>query len=121
MKKAMAKTMTESLSIPFFGFTDEIDITDLLALRKELKKAYPELTPLAFFIKAASMAMDEYPIVNTTVGKELDADGLIKEYTIRGEHNFSIAIDSKDGLTVPNLKHVQQKSILEINQELKDL
>ena len=121
MKKAMTKSMTESLNIPFFGFTDEIDITDLLQLRKELKKTYKDLTPLAFFIKAASLAMIEYPIVNSIVGKELDSEGLIKEYTIRGEHNFSIAIDSKDGLTVPNIKQVQQKSIFEINTELKNL
>jgi pyruvate/2-oxoglutarate dehydrogenase complex dihydrolipoamide acyltransferase (E2) component len=38
MKKAMTKTMTESLKIPFFGFTDEIDVTSVMSLRKELKK-----------------------------------------------------------------------------------
>jgi len=77
MKKAMTKTMTESLKIPTFGFTDEIDITSLLALRKELKITYPEVTPLAFFVKAASLAMVEHPTVNCIVGKELDSEGLI--------------------------------------------
>ena len=57
MKKAMTKTMTESLKVPFFGFTDEVDITTLLILRGELKKVHPEITPLAFFVKAASLAM----------------------------------------------------------------
>jgi pyruvate/2-oxoglutarate dehydrogenase complex dihydrolipoamide acyltransferase (E2) component len=33
MKKAMTKTMTESRSIPFFMFSDEIDATQLLKLR----------------------------------------------------------------------------------------
>jgi 2-oxoisovalerate dehydrogenase E2 component (dihydrolipoyl transacylase) len=65
--------------------------------------------------------MLQHPTVNSTVGKEIGADGLIKEYTIRGEHNFSIAIDSKDGLTVPNIKYIQEKSLLEINNELKEL
>ena len=37
IKKAMTKTMTESLSIPFFTFSDEIDATKLIALRKEMK------------------------------------------------------------------------------------
>jgi len=58
--------------------------------------------------------MIEYPIVNTNVNPELDADGYIKEYVIKKDHNFSIAIDSKDGLTVPNIKKVQTKSILQI-------
>jgi 2-oxoisovalerate dehydrogenase E2 component (dihydrolipoyl transacylase) len=49
------------------------------------------------------------------------SDGLIKEYTIRGEHNFSIAIDSKDGLTVPNIKFIQEKTLLDISKELKSM
>lgn len=117
----MTKTMTESLKVPFFGFTDEVDVTSLLALRKEMKKMHNEITPLAFFIKAASLAMIDYPAVNCTVGTEMGADGMIKEYTIRGEHNFSIAIDSKDGLTVPNIKFVQEKSLIEISKELKSM
>lgn len=37
MKKAMTKTMTQSLSIPTFTYSDDIDATDLMKLRKELK------------------------------------------------------------------------------------
>ena len=65
MKKAMTKTMTESLSIPFFTFSDEIDATKLIKLRKEMKSSHPKLTMLPFFIKACSIAMTEYPIVNS--------------------------------------------------------
>ena len=65
MKKAMTKTMTESLSIPFFTFSDEIDATKLIKLRKEMKSAHSKLTMLPFFIKACSIAMTEYPIVNS--------------------------------------------------------
>jgi 2-oxoisovalerate dehydrogenase E2 component (dihydrolipoyl transacylase) len=81
-------------------------------LRKQLKNNYKNLTLLPFFVKAASLAMAEYPIVNTNVNPELDADGYIKEYVIKKDHNFSIAIDSKNGLTVPNVKKIQEKSIL---------
>lgn len=71
-----------------------------------MKKSYKNLTILPFFIKAASLAMVEYPLVNSNVNPELDAEGYIKEYIIKKDHNFSIAIDSKDGLTVPNIKRV---------------
>ena len=57
MKKAMTKTMTESKSIPFFTFMDEIDATNLQQLRQLLKKNNTNLTMLPFFVKAASIAM----------------------------------------------------------------
>jgi 2-oxoisovalerate dehydrogenase E2 component (dihydrolipoyl transacylase) len=56
--------------------------------------------------------MSEYPIVNSHFNPDTDADGYIYEYVIKKDHNFSIAIDSKEGLTVPNIKKVQDKSIL---------
>ena len=34
MKRAMTKTMTDSLSIPFFMFSEDMDSTGLLKLRK---------------------------------------------------------------------------------------
>jgi 2-oxoisovalerate dehydrogenase E2 component (dihydrolipoyl transacylase) len=77
MKKAMTKTMTEGLTIPFFVFSDGIDATHLIKLRTEMKAVHPKLTMLPFFIKACSIAMTEYPIVNSLVDNELDSDGFI--------------------------------------------
>lgn len=121
MKKAMTKTMTESRSIPFFTFQDEIDATNLMQLRQLLKKSHKNLTMLPFFIKAASIAMTEYPVVNSHFNPATDEDGYIFEYVLKKDHNFSIAIDSKDGLTVPNVKRVQDKSILQINSDIVTL
>lgn len=56
--------------------------------------------------------MTEYPIINSHFNPETDEEGYIKEYVIKKDHNMTIAIDSKDGLTVPNIKKVQDKSIL---------
>jgi 2-oxoisovalerate dehydrogenase E2 component (dihydrolipoyl transacylase) len=121
IQKAMTKTMTDSLTIPTFTFSDDMDATKLINLRQELKQSIDGLTFMPFFIKAISLAMNEHPIVNSVVDQETDADGYIKQYTIKGDHNFSIAIDSKDGLTTPNIKHVNRKSILDLNGDLKDL
>ena len=71
-----------------------------------LKKTYKGLTLLPFFIKASSLAMQKHPEVNCNVNSETDAEGYIKEYVLKEDHNFSIAIDSKDGLTVPNIKKI---------------
>lgn len=106
IKKAMTKTMTESRTIPFFMFSDEVDATELLKLRVALKKQHKNLTILPFFVKAASIAMNEFPIMNSNFNPETDEDGYIKEYVIKKDHNFSIAVDSRDGLTVPNIKRI---------------
>lgn len=37
IRKAMAKSMAESLKIPHFGYYDEVDMSELVGLRKELK------------------------------------------------------------------------------------
>lgn len=118
MKKAMTKTMTAALTIPFFTFMDEIDASALLTLRQQIKKQHKSLTILPFFIKACSISMTQFPLVNSQSNPETDEEGYIKEYVIKKDHNFSIAIDSKDGLTVPNIKKVQEKSILKINEEI---
>ena len=77
MKKAMTKTMTESLTIPFFTFSDEMNGTKLIALRKEMKQVHSSLTMLPFFMKACSIAMLEFPIVNSLIDNDLDQDGFI--------------------------------------------
>ena len=115
----MTKTMTQALTVPTFTYSDDIDASATMRLRKELKQQIPDLTLLPFFIKALSLAMNEFPIVNSVVNPELDAEGYIKEYVIKGHHNFSVAIDSDHGLTTPNIKQVNSKSILEINKDLR--
>ena len=92
-----------------------------MQLRQLLKKSHKNLTMLPFFVKAASIAMNDYPIVNSQFNPETDEDGYIMEYVMKKDHNFSIAIDSKDGLTVPNIKRVQDKSILQINSDVVSL
>lgn len=104
--------MTASLSVPTFTFSDDADCTNLIALRQKLKTQIEGgITLLPFFMKALSLAMHDHPLVNAVINPELDAEGLIKEYVIKESHNFSVAIDSKDGLTTPNIKGINSKSI----------
>merc|ERR1719464_322427 len=113
--------MTESLSIPAFTFSDEMDATNLMGLRKEMKKVHPKLTMMPFFMKACSIAMLEFPDMNSHVDNDLDSEGYIQRYVVKKAHNFSVAIDSQDGLIVPVIKNVELKSILQLNNDLLDL
>jgi 2-oxoisovalerate dehydrogenase E2 component (dihydrolipoyl transacylase) len=120
IKAAMARQMTESVStIPHFTYCEEIDLTELIALRLQLKdglaKQGVKLTMMPFFMKAMSLAINEFPILNSQVNADCS------ELTYFDEHNIGIAVDSKVGLLVPNVKDCQRKSIVEIANELTRL
>jgi len=83
-----------------------MNATDLIKLRTELKKSVPDITYLPFFMKAISLALVEFPELNCNVSPDVDEEGYIKEYVVKRDHNFSIAIDTADGLKTPNIKQV---------------
>lgn len=94
-------------------FSDDMNATELMKLRNSLKhKIEGGISFLPFMIKAMSLAMEDFPILNSVVNPELGSDGLIKEYVIKSDHNFAVAVDSKDGLTTPNIKRINHKSIV---------
>ena len=123
-QKAMTKTMTQATLISSFLFTDEFNVDKLVKIRKEINST-PEnkikITYTPFFIKAISMALSDYPILNSLVNSKTGEDGYIYEYTVKGDHNISVAIDGPEGLVVPNIKRVQDKSVLQIQKELNSL
>jgi len=90
-------------------------------MKRLLRKDVPGLTILPFFIKAVSLAMFDFPLINSVVDPELDDNGYIKEFVVKNEHNFNIAIDSDEGLLYPVIKNIQEKSILDINGDLRSL
>ena len=117
--KAMTKTMVEALKIPHFGYKDEIDMSQLVNLRKELKAACLErgvkLSYMPFIVKACSMALLHFPILNSSYNVEA---GTI---TYKASHNIGLAMDTPMGLLVPNIKSVQQLSVFDIALELSRL
>ena len=112
--------MQNSVStIPHFTYCEEIDLTELIALRGELKEVYAKqdikLTMMPFFMKAMSLAIKEYPVVNSKVNDDCT------ELTYFNDHNIGMAVDSKVGLLVPNIKQVQTKSILDLANDIMRL
>ncbi|ALC49758.1 CG5599 [Drosophila busckii] len=120
VRKSMLKAMTESLKIPHFAYSDEIDMSELMKFRTKLQAAaqeqgVPKLTFMPFCIKAASIALSKFPIVNSTL--DLASESLI----YKGAHNISVAIDTPQGLVVPNVKNCQSKNIIQIAKDLQAL
>jgi 2-oxoisovalerate dehydrogenase E2 component (dihydrolipoyl transacylase) len=120
IKAVMAKAMVNSVStIPHFTYCEEIDMTNLIKLRSELKEVYAKqdikLTMMPFFMKAMSLALKQFPLVNTQVNDDCT------ELTYFDDHNIGMAVDSKVGLLVPNVKQVQTKSILDLAADIARL
>ncbi|MCG9731562.1 dihydrolipoyllysine-residue acetyltransferase [Shewanella sp. Isolate13] len=120
VRAVMAKMMTESVStIPHFTYCEEFDLTELVALRESMKKKYStdelKLTMMPFFMKSMSLALSKFPDMNSRVNADCT------EQTYVSSHNIGMAVDSKVGLLVPNVKDVQDKSILQIAADITRL
>ena len=113
IKAIMAAAMSESVAtIPHFTYADEVNMSELIALRTELKERYAKqgirLTMMPFFIKALSLSLKQFPILNSQVNEDCT------ELKYLASHNIGMAVDSPSGLLVPNIKNVQDLSIVEI-------
>ncbi|KAE8375130.1 2-oxoacid dehydrogenases acyltransferase-domain-containing protein [Aspergillus bertholletiae] len=121
IQSQMFKTMTRSLNIPHFLFADELNINNITALRKKLAndpKDPRRITFLSFVIKAVSLALNEYPILNAKVDtSNPDKPQLI----MRPRHNIGVAMDTPQGLIVPNVKDVANRSIEDVAAEITRL
>jgi pyruvate dehydrogenase E2 component (dihydrolipoamide acetyltransferase) len=107
------------LNVPLVTHSDESDITDTDAYRKELDTAGKDkgyrVTLLSFLIKAAVSALRQHPEFNSSLNPEKDAL-ILKKY-----YNIGVAVDTPDGLVVPVVKDADRKGIVEISQELGSL
>ncbi|CAZ81133.1 unnamed protein product [Tuber melanosporum] len=124
IQSQMLRSMTKSLTIPHFLYSDEINFDPLIRLRSIINKPLdanppvPRVSFTPFVVKAVSIALDQYPLLNS----RLEFDGDNKPYLImRPQHNIGVAMDTPVGLVVPNIKDVNSLSILDIAAELKRL
>ncbi|KAF5661011.1 2-oxoisovalerate dehydrogenase E2 component (dihydrolipoyl transacylase) [Fusarium heterosporum] len=125
----MFKTMTRSLTIPHFLYADEVDFSSIVELRKRLNRVIAKgpsvegqpskLSYLPFIIKAVSLALNQYPMLNARV----DVDPKTSKPCLvhRSQHNIGIAMDTAGGLVVPVIKNVASLNILSIAAELSRL
>ncbi|KAI0447914.1 2-oxoacid dehydrogenase acyltransferase [Xylaria telfairii] len=127
-QQQMFKAMTRSLSIPHFLYADEVDFSQLYELRRRMNKVLSQspkegdvskLSYLPFIIKAVSLALYKYPMLNARV----DVDPEISRPALvhRSQHNIGVAMDTPIGLLVPVIKNVGTKNLLSIASELVEL
>jgi pyruvate dehydrogenase E2 component (dihydrolipoamide acetyltransferase) len=104
------------VAIPHVTQQDEADITELEAFRKSqadaAKKDGIRFTLLAFLMKAAVVALKQYPNFNSSLSP--DGENLIlKQY-----FHIGVAVDTPLGLVVPVIRDADKKGLLELAKEL---
>ncbi|WP_052398700.1 dihydrolipoamide acetyltransferase family protein [Geomicrobium sp. JCM 19039] len=115
-RKQIAKKMTTSAyTIPHVTHFDRIDVSALIEVKDELKADGVHLSLTAFFLKAVSIALLEFPVFNSKLDEERE------EITLEPTVNCGIATHTDEGLIVPVIKDTQQKSIPHLHEEMKQL
>jgi pyruvate dehydrogenase E2 component (dihydrolipoamide acetyltransferase) len=112
--------MVESwTTIPKINQFDDVDITDLLALRKKHASAYEKkgshLTLTSFLLSVIGNALHKYPRVNASID-ESTSEIIYKDY-----FHIGVAVDTEGGLIVPVLRDVDKKTLFELSKELHEL
>jgi pyruvate dehydrogenase E2 component (dihydrolipoamide acetyltransferase) len=120
LRRAIARNVTASQrTAAFVTSMEEADITDIWELRSreqgEAEARGTHLTFLPFFIKAAQHALREHPLLNASI------DDAAQTIVVKKHYHFGIAVSTPEGLMVPVIRNVEQKSILELAQAIQEL
>jgi 2-oxoglutarate dehydrogenase E2 component (dihydrolipoamide succinyltransferase) len=115
-RKRIAENLLHSqLSTAHLTTFNEVDMTAVNSLRERMKERVEKehgvkLTFMSFFVKAACMALESYPVVNS----QIDGDSIVYRHYV----NMGIAVASDAGLIVPNIKDAHAKGILDTSREI---
>lgn len=120
IRKAISKAMVNSKhTAPHVTLMDEVDVTKLVALRKEFKQVAADqgvkLTYLPFVVKALTAAAKAYPAINASI------DDVNEEIVYKNYYNIGIAADTDNGLVVPVVKEADRKSIYALATNINEL
>ena len=121
VKKLASTYLTNSwTTIPHVTNHDEADITEMESFRSSLKDIYTgekiKITPLAFIIKALVASLKKFPSFNSSIDEIESGKMTLKKY-----YHIGIAVDTPNGLMVPKIRDANNKKILLISKELKQV
>jgi pyruvate dehydrogenase E2 component (dihydrolipoamide acetyltransferase) len=121
MRKVIARRMAEAKqTIPHFYVTMDVALDRLLKLREELNTRSPDEGPNKFrlsvndmLIKAAAVALRRVPQVNASYAGD--------NKVLYDDVDISVAVSIPDGLITPIVRKADQKGLVTISNEMKDL
>ncbi|WP_426730866.1 dihydrolipoamide acetyltransferase family protein [Myxococcus faecalis] len=120
-KKIAEKMVRSKFTMPHFAFVEEVDATELVALRARLNAQLAavgdntKINYLPFIIKATIAALKRFPHLNANF------DEAAQELVVRGEYNIGMAVATPDGLTVAVVKDADRLTLAELARETSRL
>ena len=115
MRKVIARRLTEAKqTVPHFYLTIDYKLDALLALRSQLNaKSDTKLSVNDFIIRASALALKKVPAANASF-----TETALRMYK---DIDISVAVATPSGLITPIIKHADQKGLVQISSEMKDL
>jgi 2-oxoisovalerate dehydrogenase E2 component (dihydrolipoyl transacylase) len=120
MRRRIGEHLTHSKhTAPHYTYVDECEVTEMVKVRKVLREPFAKqgvkLTYLAFFVKAAGLALKEVPIVNSSLD---EASG---EIVLHDKYNVGVAVATRNGLMVPVVRDADKKDLAVIAHDIERL
>lgn len=123
MRKMIAEHMVRSKQTSAHVTTFmEVDVTDIVRWREANKRSFQEMTGVKLtytpiFIEAIIQAIQEFPLMNSSVEGE--------DIIVKRDINFGIAValgeGGKGGLIVPVIKRAQEKNLVGIAKAVSEM
>lgn len=122
LRRAIAEAMIRANSIPSVSTVTEVDVSRLVEFRNANKDSFQQmygvrLTYTPFFIKAATEALLQYPMLNSSFGDDYTV-------TVHRGVNMGVAValgDGSEGLVVPVIRDCHKKTLVEIARDLETI
>ena len=115
MRKVIARRLTESKStVPHFYSTVEIELDNILALRKKLKEKDIKISVNDLIIRGSALALRDVPEINASYTK---SGGVKMNNTV----DVSVAVATPGGLITPIVPKTDTMGLSDISDKVKDL
>ena len=114
MRQIIAQRLTQSVvTAPHFFVTVEVDMTDLVKFRAQLKEKGAPYTVTDFIAQAVVLTLKEFPEVNSTT------DGKTTRWN--SHVHLGVAVSLEQGLVVPAIRNADELTMAELNARSKEL
>ncbi|MFN4258257.1 MAG: dihydrolipoamide acetyltransferase family protein [Gemmataceae bacterium] len=120
LRRKIAEMMVHAKhAIPHYSYVDECDVTELVKLRDALREPFAQqgvkLTYLAFFVKAAALALKEVPLVNASLDEQAG------DIVLHDKYHIGVAVATPGGLIVPVVHDADHKDLAHIARDIERL
>jgi len=120
LRRTIAEHMlTSKQRIPHYSYIDECDVSNMIALRNKLKRPLystgVKLTNLPFYVKAIVGALQQVPLINSSLDEQTG------EIILHEHYHIGIATATSKGLIVPVIHDADKKNLAEISGDIERL